>query len=64
MKVVMSFGDNEEEGVLYLHDNVMVVTMLVANFTTRRILIDNGNSANIFFGMLSLRWRLIPIACN
>ncbi|XP_018846012.1 uncharacterized protein LOC109009834 [Juglans regia] len=34
---------------LYPHDDVLVVTMLVANFTTRRILINNGNSADILF---------------
>lgn len=46
---VISFGEGDEEGVLYPHDDTLVVTTLVANFTTRRILIDNNNSANILF---------------
>lgn len=46
---IISFGENDEEGVFYPHEDAFVVTMLVAKFTTRRILIDNGSSTNILF---------------
>ncbi|XP_040989006.1 uncharacterized protein LOC121236635 [Juglans microcarpa x Juglans regia] len=45
----ISFGEEDEEGVLYLHYDALVVTILVANFTTRRILVDNGSFAYILF---------------
>lgn len=35
--------------MLYLHDDALVVTLLVANYMTRCILIDNGSSADILF---------------
>lgn len=41
-----SFGNEDCQGVVYLHDDVLVVMILVVNYTTRRILIDNGSSAN------------------
>lgn len=47
--VTVSFGNEHCEGVQYLHDDALVVTLLVANYTTRRILIDNGSSANTIF---------------
>ncbi|KAF5445094.1 hypothetical protein F2P56_034172 [Juglans regia] len=46
---VISFGEADWEGVLYLHDDVLVITLVLTNYTTRRILIDNGSSADILF---------------
>lgn len=46
---IISFRESDEEGVLYLHHDALVVTMLVANFTTRRILIDNSSLIDILF---------------
>lgn len=43
------FGDDDKEGVQYPNDDALVVTVLIANFITRRILIDNDNSTNILF---------------
>lgn len=34
--------------MLYLHDNALVI-ILVANYTTRRILVDNGSSTDVLF---------------
>lgn len=46
--MIISFGKASKEWVIYLHDDTLVVTMLVANFTTRMILIDNSSSVDIF----------------
>lgn len=46
---MISFGEADEEEVLYPHDDVLVVTMEIANLTTRRILIDNGSLVDILF---------------
>lgn len=34
---------------MYPHDNALVITLVIANYMTRRVLIDNGSSANIQF---------------
>ncbi|XP_042972654.1 uncharacterized protein LOC122304445 [Carya illinoinensis] len=44
---IISFGEVDEDGVLYPHDDALVVTMQIANFIIRRILIDNISSADI-----------------
>ena len=31
------------------HNNVIVIALAIANYTTRRVLIDNGNSAGILY---------------
>lgn len=46
---IVSFGEADKEGVLYPQDDAMVVTILVANFTTRGILIENGSFTDILF---------------
>lgn len=35
--------------MLHIHDDTLMVTMQVANFTTQRILVDNGSLKNILF---------------
>ena len=31
------------------HDNAIVITLLIADYSTRRVLIDNGSSADILY---------------
>ncbi|KAF5464252.1 hypothetical protein F2P56_014344 [Juglans regia] len=50
--ITISFGEDDCKGVLYSHDDALIVTMLIANYTTQRILIDNGSLADI------LLWEL------
>lgn len=47
--LAISFHDEECEGVLYSHDDALVVIFLVANYTTRRILINNGSTIDVLF---------------
>ncbi|GAV80116.1 LOW QUALITY PROTEIN: hypothetical protein CFOL_v3_23578, partial [Cephalotus follicularis] len=44
---VITFSEEDMEGVKFPHDDPMVVTVDIANFEVRRVLIDNGNSVNI-----------------
>ncbi|GAV76518.1 hypothetical protein CFOL_v3_19991 [Cephalotus follicularis] len=46
---VISFLEADYEGVHLPHDDPVVVTLLVELFTMKRILIDNGSSANILY---------------
>ncbi|GAV73746.1 LOW QUALITY PROTEIN: hypothetical protein CFOL_v3_17229, partial [Cephalotus follicularis] len=46
---VISFSEADYEGVRLPHDDPVVMTLLVELFTMKRILIDNGSSANILY---------------
>ncbi|GAV58176.1 hypothetical protein CFOL_v3_01710, partial [Cephalotus follicularis] len=46
---VISFSEADYEGVRLPHDDPVVVTLLVELFTKKRILIDNGSSADILY---------------
>ena len=41
------FMDKDAKRVHHLHDDAIVITLLIANYTTRRVLVDNGSSADI-----------------
>ncbi|XP_057949272.1 uncharacterized protein LOC131144550 [Malania oleifera] len=43
------FDSQDEEGVQQPHDDALVLSLLVANYKVKRVLIDNGSSANIMF---------------
>ena len=45
----ITFIEEDEYGVRYSHNNMVVINFNVANFDVHRILIDNGSSANILF---------------
>lgn len=51
----VTFGKKHEKGILHPHDDALVITMQVVNFTTRRILVDNGSSVDILTGWLGIR---------
>jgi hypothetical protein len=47
--VVLSFSEEDTRGVVMPHDDVLVVTLTVANHGIHRILVDNGSSADILY---------------
>ncbi|XP_077242619.1 uncharacterized protein LOC143883152 [Tasmannia lanceolata] len=46
---VISFSDKDLHQVILPHDNALVITMLVANWEVKKILVDNGSSGNILY---------------
>ncbi|GAV61145.1 hypothetical protein CFOL_v3_04673, partial [Cephalotus follicularis] len=46
---VISFSEADYKGVRLPHDDPVVVTLLVELFTMKRILIDNGSSADLLY---------------
>ncbi|XP_038688732.1 uncharacterized protein LOC119987897 [Tripterygium wilfordii] len=46
---VMVFTDDEATQLLHPHHDALVLTLQVANINLKRILIDNGSSANVLF---------------
>lgn len=67
--VVVGFSDKDYAGVSLPHTDTLVVTMTIANFQLRRILVDTRSSADILFKSafdhMSIPWgRVVPVVCH
>ena len=45
----ITFTDEDAARIYHPHDDAIVITLLIADYTTRRVLVDNGSSANILY---------------
>ena len=45
----MCFSEEDARGVKQLHDDPLVIMLVVEGFNTRRILVDNGSSTDIIY---------------
>ncbi|XP_065623958.1 uncharacterized protein LOC136065129 [Quercus suber] len=45
----ITFTDEDAERVHHPHDDAIVITLLIADYKTRRVLIDNGSSVDILY---------------
>ena len=45
----ITFTDKDAERVHHPHDDAIVITLLIANYTTKKVLVDNGSSENILY---------------
>ena len=45
----ITFTDDDSERIHHPHDDAIVITLLIAGYTTRRVLVDNGSSADILY---------------
>ena len=45
----ITFTDEDAERVHHPHDDAIVITLLIVDYTTRRVLVDNGSSADILY---------------
>ena len=45
----MSFGEEDARGVKQPHNDPLVIMLTIEGFNTKRILVDNGSSADIIF---------------
>ena len=41
--------DEDSERIHHPHDDAIVITLLIVDYTTRRVLVDNGSSADILY---------------
>ena len=62
------FTDEEAERIHHPHDDAIVITLLIADYTTRRVSVDNGSSADILyypaFQQMRLGRDLLRPACS
>ena len=54
----ISFTDEEVERIHHPHDDAIVITLLITDYTTRRVLVDNGSSADILYYLAFQQMRL------
>ena len=45
----ITFTDEDAERSHHPHDDAIVITLLIADYTTRRVLVDNGSLADILY---------------
>ena len=45
----ITFSDVDAERVHHPHDDAIVITLLITDYTTKRVLVDNGSLANILY---------------
>ena len=45
----ITFTDKDARRVHHPHDDAIVITLSIVDYTTRRVLIDNGSSADILY---------------
>ena len=46
---VITFTDEDASRIHHPHDDAIVITLLIADYSTRRVLVENGSSADILY---------------
>ena len=54
----ISFMDEEAERIHHPHDDAIVITLLITDYITRRVLVDNGSSTDILYYTTFQQMRL------
>ena len=45
----ITFTDEDAARIHHPHDDAILITLLITDYTTRRVLVDNGSSADILY---------------
>ena len=48
-KQVITFTDEDIERIHHPHDDAIVITLFIADYTTKKVLVDNGSSTDILY---------------
>ena len=48
-KLAITFTDEDAGKIHHPYDDAIVITLLIADYTTRRVLVDNGSSVDILY---------------
>ena len=66
-KPTISFTNEEAERIHHPHDDAIFITLLIVDYTTRRVLVDNGSLVDILyyptFQQMRLRRDLLRLVC-
>ena len=45
----IAFGDEDLEGTIQSHDDVLVVTAWISGFLMKRVMVNQGSGANVMY---------------
>ena len=45
----ITFTDKDASRIHHPHDDAIIITLFIADYSTRRVLVDNGSSADILY---------------
>lgn len=65
--VPMTFIEEDAKGVIQPHNDMLVITITIANFTVRQVLVDSGSSADIIFSVAYYQLGIIEsplVSCD
>ena len=57
-KHAITFMDEDAGRVHHPHDDAIIITLLIAGYTTRKVLVDNGSSTDILYYLAFQQIRL------
>ena len=57
-KQAITFMDKDAKRVHHPHDDAIIITLLITNYTTRKMLVDNGSSIDILYYPVFQQMRL------
>ena len=57
---VLSFLDEDKVGTIQPHDDVLVITLRIGGYDMKRVMVDQGNSAEIMYPNLYKGLNLRP----
>jgi hypothetical protein len=55
---IIFFSEEDARGTHQPHNDALVITMNIADFTIRRVMIDNGSSADILYLLVYQKMKL------
>ena len=66
-KLAITFTDEDAERIHHPHDDAIVITLLIMDYTTRMVLVDNRSLADILYVrtyVIHLLGTYVTILCN
>ena len=55
----ITFTDENVKRLYHPHDDAIVITLTITNYTTKRVLVDNGSSADVLCYSVFQQMRLV-----
>ena len=49
LPLVMGFSDKDKIGTIQPHDNALVITLRIGGYDVKRVMVDQGNAAEIMY---------------
>ena len=61
---VLSFSDEDKDGTLQPHDDILVITLRIGGYDVKRVMVDQSSGAEIMYPNLYMGLNLKPRRLN